>query len=110
MLMCIMHMVGQEIIPLSLLFLSNQKRKLILHIQLLRPCRLPKSRGETTTRQTDLFFFEGISFTFSDRWSDIRGTGVCISLTETLGAVPVCRSLQEQRMGTCIFWRHFTEK
>lgn len=73
MLTCIMYMVDQEIIPLSLLFLSNQKCKLILHIQLLRPCRLPKSRRETTTRQTDLFFFEGISFTFSDRSSDIRG-------------------------------------
>lgn len=37
---CIMYMVDKETIPLS--FFENQKCKLILYIQLIRPFHLPK--------------------------------------------------------------------
>lgn len=96
---CLIYMVDKDTVPLSSLFLSNQKYKLILHTQLSRSFHLPKSRCEIRMKRRNLFFFQGSSFTFSGRLSDIQGAGVCIFLTEALGAVPVYRSHRSRGWG-----------
>lgn len=69
---CLIYMVDKDTVPLSSLFLSNQKYKLILHTQLSRSFHLPKSRCEIRMKRRNLFFFQGSSFTFSGRLSDIQ--------------------------------------
>lgn len=88
MLTCLIYMVDKDTVPLSSLFLWNQKYKLILHTQLSRPFHRPKSRCEIRMKQRNLFFFQGSLFTFSGRFSDIQGAAV-VFLTEALGAAPL---------------------